>query len=328
MGRSDIAFKIFKNFEARGWPRSILVSGRQGIEKDHLVQDAIQNELWEKRIQEHQSLSHFEYLLAQNEHPDCYEFPDANIAIGEDGSSSEKGTIRHLLNHFIPYAPRESHKRFVYFKNASKIGDQAESALLKVLEEPPSHTHFILCSHSPYDLKETIRSRCLEVPFIEPHRPEKVPTDPWERFWSFSGQTGSHEYRAIQRTEWSEHIKDSYDRLSYGSKDFLIFDSLGPADIKKQFPKEQLETLNKILILNLLPLYFSLRDAMVEGKTPSIGPIQIPPMELSLNYGALFHLRKLFLSLRKKYFQTRAIHSLPVYYLFINRFMKYWSFKN
>ncbi len=326
--RSNIISRIFGNFTEKGWPPTILVVGYQYQTKINFVWNAIQQELFKQSLRGDRNLSDIKYLSSAGEHPDCYVFPNADISIGSNNSSVEEKTVRHLLHHFIPYAPRESKIRFVIFENAARIRDQAESALLKILEEPPKHTHFILCSQNPYDIKDTIRSRCFIIPFVEKYETQKVPSEPWKRFWFFSGQENSLEYHLICKIQWDEQIKNLYDHLSYTSKDFLILDSLGPDNVKKNFPKIPLDTRNKIVILNLLPLYFSLRDALFEGQIPTIGPIRIATLKTSYCYATLINLRKLFISLREKYFQTRPVNPLPCYYEFVNKFMNYWIFKN
>jgi len=47
--------------------------------------------------------------------------------------------------------------------------NQAQSALLKLLEEPPDHTYFFLCTSEPQGLLEGIRSRCsvFEVELLD-----------------------------------------------------------------------------------------------------------------------------------------------------------------
>jgi DNA polymerase-3 subunit delta' len=54
----------------------------------------------------------------------------------------------------------------VVIYNADAMNPYAQNALLKVLEEPPLDTHFILVSHNLNSILPTIKSRCfmLEVP--------------------------------------------------------------------------------------------------------------------------------------------------------------------
>ena len=43
------------------------------------------------------------------------------------------------------------------------MNEQAQNALLKLLEEPPKHVRFILCAENAGALLDTIRSRCIEL---------------------------------------------------------------------------------------------------------------------------------------------------------------------
>jgi DNA polymerase-3 subunit delta' len=61
--------------------------------------------------------------------------------------------------------PFELRRRVFVLDQAQTIHWQAVDLLLKVLEEPPETTHFILVCPNQYQLKATIRSRCQRVPF-------------------------------------------------------------------------------------------------------------------------------------------------------------------
>ncbi len=50
--------------------------------------------------------------------------------------------------------------RILLIEDADRLTDQAANALLKVLEEPPAHTVFLLCAPSSDDVTPTVRSRC------------------------------------------------------------------------------------------------------------------------------------------------------------------------
>lgn len=61
--------------------------------------------------------------------------------------------------------PFEFPRRILIIDNAETIHWQAVDLLLKVLEEPPETTHFILTCANPFELRSTIRSRCAGVAF-------------------------------------------------------------------------------------------------------------------------------------------------------------------
>lgn len=43
-----------------------------------------------------------------------------------------------------------------------QLTNDSQQLLLKILEEPPEHAYFILCTTDPQKIKETIRTRCLQ----------------------------------------------------------------------------------------------------------------------------------------------------------------------
>ncbi|WP_337871860.1 AAA family ATPase [Ignavibacterium sp.] len=69
------------------------------------------------------------------------------------------------INHFLSLSYDESIKRVVIISDAHLMNDAAQNALLKNLEEPPENIIFILVTHYPERLRETIRSRCWIINF-------------------------------------------------------------------------------------------------------------------------------------------------------------------
>jgi DNA polymerase-3 subunit delta' len=69
------------------------------------------------------------------------------------------------LRHVAYTRPFEFPRRFFIIDDAQTIHWQAVDLLLKVLEEPPETTSFILVCSNPYELRPTIRSRCLQILF-------------------------------------------------------------------------------------------------------------------------------------------------------------------
>ncbi len=100
-------------------------------------------------------------------HPDFIVFPsesDKKIKIG-DSKDPADFTIRWLQKTRINFLPHLSKYRIILIPDASLIEDEAESAMLKVLEESPYHTKFIFLVKNLNELKETIVSRAVNIPF-------------------------------------------------------------------------------------------------------------------------------------------------------------------
>ncbi len=69
--------------------------------------------------------------------------------------------------------PFSGRGRVFIFRDADRLTEEAANALLKVLEEPPEGTRFILLTAVPGAVLPTIRSRCQELAF-RPLAPEAV----------------------------------------------------------------------------------------------------------------------------------------------------------
>ena len=59
--------------------------------------------------------------------------------------------------------PNEAAKKVYIIRDAGAMNQAAQNALLKLLEEPPEHVCFILCTGNAGTLLDTVRSRCVEI---------------------------------------------------------------------------------------------------------------------------------------------------------------------
>jgi DNA polymerase-3 subunit delta' len=59
----------------------------------------------------------------------------------------------------------ENSRRFIIVDDAHRMNAEASNALLKILEEPPEHTIFVLVAPDTSDLLPTIVSRCQHIRF-------------------------------------------------------------------------------------------------------------------------------------------------------------------
>lgn len=57
--------------------------------------------------------------------------------------------------------PAEGNKKIFIIREAEALGEEAQNALLKILEEPPDFDRFILCTENVSALLPTIRSRAV-----------------------------------------------------------------------------------------------------------------------------------------------------------------------
>jgi DNA polymerase-3 subunit delta' len=65
----------------------------------------------------------------------------------------------------VALRPNEARSRMVLILNADYMNPQAQNALLKLLEEPPEKTFFILIAENVSQLLATILSRCRKIRF-------------------------------------------------------------------------------------------------------------------------------------------------------------------
>ncbi len=75
------------------------------------------------------------------------------------------------IQHFVSLTPSENPWRVVLIDSVDEMNANAANALLKVLEEPPSHCMMILICHNVGNLLPTLRSRCRRFDFSAPTYP-------------------------------------------------------------------------------------------------------------------------------------------------------------
>ncbi|MDP1604502.1 MAG: DNA polymerase III subunit [Legionella sp.] len=90
------------------------------------------------------------------------EHPDLNYIIPEKSGSVIKIEQVRLLQNIIYTSAQLSDVRVVIIEPAEKMNSSASNALLKILEEPPANTYFILIAEQISTIPPTIISRCQQ----------------------------------------------------------------------------------------------------------------------------------------------------------------------
>ncbi|MEE1158390.1 MAG: DNA polymerase III subunit gamma/tau, partial [Atopobiaceae bacterium] len=96
-------------------------------------------------------------LIAAGEHPDVYEL-DAASRTGVD-------SVREEIINSVSYAPTQGSYKVYIIDEVHMLTTAAFNALLKTLEEPPSHVVFVLCTTDPQKIPATILSRVQRFDF-------------------------------------------------------------------------------------------------------------------------------------------------------------------
>jgi DNA polymerase-3 subunit gamma/tau len=97
----------------------------------------------------------------------CVEIRQGNaVDVIEIDAATNRGIdeIRELRD-AARYAPSRDRYKIYILDEAHQITDAAFNALLKTLEEPPSHVIFMMATTEPENIPQTIRSRCQHFSF-------------------------------------------------------------------------------------------------------------------------------------------------------------------
>ena len=103
-------------------------------------------------------------MVEHGNHPDIHwlgpEGPGAQVVIG--GQEAKQRGVRDLVTE-LSLLPVEGGHRVAIIRDAHRANEDAQSALLKTLEEPLGDTTVILCADDEELLLPTIRSRCARI---------------------------------------------------------------------------------------------------------------------------------------------------------------------
>ncbi len=104
-------------------------------------------------------------MVESGNHPDVHrltaEGPGGQIRIGER-SNPEPNSVRGMIS-ALALLPVEGGARVAIIEGAQRMNEDAQSAFLKTLEEPPAGVTIVVCADEEERLLPTVRSRCARI---------------------------------------------------------------------------------------------------------------------------------------------------------------------
>jgi hypothetical protein len=148
-------------------PHAILISGPAGIGKTTLALDLAAGLLCDDPDPAARPCRACRgcRLVDRGRHPDVHRLspsgPGDQIRIGRR-DAPEDGTVRRLASDLV-LLPVEGGARIAIVERADRLTDDAQTALLKTLEEPPAGVTIVLCADDEDRLLPTVRSRAARI---------------------------------------------------------------------------------------------------------------------------------------------------------------------
>jgi DNA polymerase III subunit delta' len=148
-------------------PHAIVITGPAGVGKTTLALDLAAGLLCDAPDPAQRPCRECRgcHLVERGSHADLHRLAPSGagnqIRIGAR-DEPEPGTVRRLISD-LALLPVEGGARVALVEKADRLNEDAQSALLKTLEEPPGGVTIILCADQEDQLLPTVRSRCLRL---------------------------------------------------------------------------------------------------------------------------------------------------------------------
>ena len=157
LGHEQIKEHFQNAVQKRKVSHAYILSGEAGMGRKSLANAFALSLLCEKGLAEPCMQCHACTQVLSKNHPDLiyvtHEKP-ANIGVDD---------IREQINDTIMVRPYSSYYKIYIVDEAEKMTVQAQNALLKTIEEPPSYAVILLLTTNPEGFLPTILSRCMQL---------------------------------------------------------------------------------------------------------------------------------------------------------------------
>ena len=146
-------------------PQAVLFVGPDGVGKTTLALDLASGLLCTAALADRPCrVCRACRLIEHGDHPDLHRLgpvgPGRQVVIG--GPDARYRGVKDLVGE-LSLMPVEGGARVAIIEGADRMNEDAQSALLKTLEEPPAGVTIALCADHEARLLPTVRSRCFRV---------------------------------------------------------------------------------------------------------------------------------------------------------------------
>lgn len=156
------SFSKLKQWREQGnFHHALLMTGAVGVGQNEFAQHAAQLLLCEFPHQAPCERCHSCQVRLAGTHPDLHILDGRESGIKVDA-------VRQIVTK-VTNKPQLGYSKVVIIHEAHEMNINAANALLKVLEEPPKETYFLLTSHTSRALMPTILSRCQRLSLPTPN---------------------------------------------------------------------------------------------------------------------------------------------------------------
>lgn len=159
-----VAVAAIRAMLGSGMPHAVLLTGPSGVGKTTLAGDIAASLLCtapEARSRPCRECRGCR-MVEHGNHPDLHRLvPVGAGSVIPIGGRDVRG-VRDLVAN-LAYLPIEGGQRVAIVEAAHRMTEDAQTAFLKTLEEPPAWTTIVLCADEEEQLLPTIRSRCVRI---------------------------------------------------------------------------------------------------------------------------------------------------------------------
>nr|WP_320133223.1 hypothetical protein [uncultured Holophaga sp.] len=268
---------------------SVLLAGPEGIGKRRVALELAQRELCLTRSAcgrcEGCRILEAEPLPA--ELPNLLRIaPEGKAGLIRIGAIRDDDLVEGGVIRWAHQAPLPGCHRWILIEDAHRLNSASANILLKTLEEPPTGAHFLLVTHRPESVLQTIRSRCERIPM------QSLPVEDLAAVARASGWEGGELERWLALSGGTFRYLDPapFHRVQAQVEAWLALlggrsfgEAAGSLLPDKDLPQAQGEQVGQALELLLMVLLDVGR--IREGRAPRLAPWQ-PELE-SLGGGSL-----------------------------------------